>query len=104
MTQGDWVEVSVRNDMEFDATTLHWHGMLTVLTPFSDGVPGATQCQIMPGATMEYGFRASNVGTFWYHGHMREQYTDGLYGALLVKDRPTDTSTIPHYDQDITLM
>ena len=64
VNEGDWVEVTVTNNL-VDATTLHWHGMLNVLTPFSDGVPSTSQCPIQPGGSMVYGFRASNAGTYW---------------------------------------
>ena len=63
--EGDWVEVTVVNALNVDATTLHWHGMVQVLTPFSDGVPSLTQCSIPPGGSMTYSFRASNAGTYW---------------------------------------
>ena len=45
-------------------TTLLTAGMLHVGTTEMDGVPGVTQCFIPPGATYEYGFRASLAGTY----------------------------------------
>jgi hypothetical protein len=53
---------------------IHWHGFDQVLTLESDGVPGVTQCPIFPGSIITYMFRASQVGTFWYHGHKSEHY------------------------------
>jgi len=71
--EGDWVEVTVFNALNVDPTTLHWHGMLQVLTPFSDGVPSLTQCAIPPGGSMTYSFRASNAGTYWCVRRDRER-------------------------------
>jgi hypothetical protein len=53
---------------------IHWHGLDQILTISSDGVAGTTQCAILPGDTLTYGFRASQSGTFWYHGHKSEHY------------------------------
>jgi FtsP/CotA-like multicopper oxidase with cupredoxin domain len=84
VNQGDWVEIAVTNRMPLAATTINWHGQLQVMTPFADGVVSMTQCAIEPGATLVYSFRASNAGTFWYHGLLHEQTTDGLFGLLQV--------------------
>ena len=83
------VQVTVINEVFDDGTTVHWHGMLQRNTPFMDGVPGLTQCPIsnVPGNnTLVYDFTTDEPGTFWYHGHYNGQYTDGLYGALVVDD------------------
>ena len=86
--QGDWLEITVTNAMLSEPTTMHWHGQLQVMTPFQDGVPSMTQCAIQPGSSVVYAFRASNAGTYWYHGHMLEQYTEGLFGLLQVLPAP----------------
>ena len=74
------------------------------MSPFDDGVPGVTQCAIQPGATMVYGLRASNAGTYWYHGHLIEQYTDGLYGAIIVRPPPGSPQDFPEHDHEVVLM
>lgn len=33
--------------------------------------------------------KASPKGSFWYHSHMGAQRTDGLYGAFIIKERPS---------------
>ena len=86
--EGDWVTISVTNRMATKETTLHWHAQLQVMTPFEDGVPSMTQCAILPGSTVDYAFRASNAGTYWYHGHTLEQTVDGLFGLLQVRAAP----------------
>ena len=88
VNEGDWVEVTVKNLMPATETTLHFHGQMQVMTPFQDGVPSMTQCSLLPGNTLVYSFRASNAGTFWYHGHMSEQSVDGLFGLLQVRASP----------------
>jgi FtsP/CotA-like multicopper oxidase with cupredoxin domain len=86
-TQGDLVEVSVRNENVEDGMTLHWHG---VDVPFAeDGVAGVTQDSVLPGKTHVYRFVADDVGTYWYHSHQlsHEQVRDGLFGTLIVLPR-----------------
>uniref|UniRef100_A0A1X7U061 Plastocyanin-like domain-containing protein n=1 Tax=Amphimedon queenslandica TaxID=400682 RepID=A0A1X7U061_AMPQE len=52
-----------------------------------DGVEHVTQCGIPPGASFTYIFNASQYGTHWYHSHSGAQRTDGLFGALIVKEK-----------------
>jgi FtsP/CotA-like multicopper oxidase with cupredoxin domain len=40
---GDWVEVSVTNNLPDEGTSLHWHGLLQAETPWFDGVPSVSQ-------------------------------------------------------------
>ena len=51
-----------------------------------DGVEHITQCGIPPGASFTYIFKADPYGTHWYHSHSGAQRTDGLFGALIVKE------------------
>ena len=103
-TENDWVEVTVTNHLAV-ATSIHWHGMQNVGTPFSDGVPGLSQCGIPPNATLTYGFRANQAGTYWYHAHMGLQYSEGLYGPLIIgkSNSSSSPSDVYTYDQDVTL-
>ena len=92
ITLGNSVEITVINEIFDEATTIHWHGMLQIGTPFSDGVPEYTQCLIpntLGNNTIVYKFTPDRTGTYWYHGHFREQWNDGLFGALIVFD-PTE--------------
>ena len=59
--------VNVTNGLTNEGTTLHWHGLRQLGTPWFDGVPAVTQCPIIPGNTMSYLFRADLYGTSWYH-------------------------------------
>lgn len=55
---GDDVIVHVTNNMEYNGTTVHWHGIRQLNNSQYDGVPGVTQCPIAPGDTLTYKFHA----------------------------------------------
>lgn len=83
---GDWIEVTVHNDIygPEEATILHWHGLNQPGTPWYDGVPGVSQCPIVPGSSFTYRFRADEFGTSWWHSHQAAQYSQGLMGPIVV--------------------
>lgn len=85
---GDTVRVRVTNLLPNNATTsIHFHGIDQRGTPWMDGVAGVTQCGIPGGGSWTYEFTvAGQRGTFWYHAHTAVQYTDGLYGPIVVRD------------------
>jgi hypothetical protein len=51
----------------------------------ADGVPGLSQKPIQPGDTFTYKWTATQYGTYWYHGHVRGQLEDGLFGPIHIK-------------------
>jgi FtsP/CotA-like multicopper oxidase with cupredoxin domain len=83
-TQGDLVEVTLRNDDLADGATLHWHGI--DVPNAMDGVAGVTQDAVAPGEEFTYRFVAEQVGTYWYHAHQvsHEQVRAGMLGAFVV--------------------
>jgi FtsP/CotA-like multicopper oxidase with cupredoxin domain len=85
VTQGELVEVTLRNLDIADGVTIHWHGY--DVPAGEDGVAGVTQDAVAVGQQFVYRFRADQVGTYWYHSHQRsaEQVTAGLYGNLVVQ-------------------
>lgn len=87
VNQFDVVDVTVTNRLKTE-TVIHWHGMLQTATTFADGVPGLSQCPIPAGKSFNYRFVAEIPGTFWYHGHIHDQYTDGLRGMLIIHRPP----------------
>ena len=93
VTQGDLVEVLLRNADIADGVTIHWHGY--PVPAGEDGVAGVTQDAVPPGGSFTYRFRATEPGTFWYHAHQRslEAVRRGLYGALVV--RPPTPGAVP---------
>lgn len=88
-----WYEVMIINEIPDDFITIHWHGFEQKMTPYADGPIGVTQCPISnePGKNhFKYSFRAPDLpGAYFYHGHFKEQHTNGLYGAIVVDDRNT---------------
>ncbi|HEX5598770.1 MAG TPA: multicopper oxidase family protein [Micromonosporaceae bacterium] len=86
-TQGDSIEVRLRNADIEGGVSLHWHGYDVPCG--EDGVPGVTQMAVEPGEDFVYRFRADQVGTYWYHTHYASHVgvRKGLYGTLVVKPR-----------------
>ncbi|XP_019856867.1 PREDICTED: laccase-1-like [Amphimedon queenslandica] len=70
-----------------ESVSVHWHGMHQRNSNWMDGVEHVTQCGIPPGASFTYYFYARPSGTHWYHSHSGAQRTDGLFGALIVKEK-----------------
>jgi FtsP/CotA-like multicopper oxidase with cupredoxin domain len=98
--QGSEVVVHVTNEGDLDAT-VHWHGLR--LENKYDGVPHETQAPIPVGGEFTYKIRFPDPGLYWYHPHIREDYTQemGLYGNLLVV--PSDPGYWPPAHRDVLL-
>jgi FtsP/CotA-like multicopper oxidase with cupredoxin domain len=98
--QGSEIIVHVENHGDLD-TTVHWHGLR--LENKYDGVPHETQAPIPVGGEFTYRIQFPDAGLYWYHPHIREDYTQelGLYGNILV------TPSLPDYwppaDRDFIL-
>ena len=81
------------NGLDLD-TTVHWDGLRHDY--LYDGVPrggrhGGMQDPVRPGRDFTYRLRFPDPGVYWYHPHMREDYTQemGLYSnVMLVNGRP----------------
>jgi FtsP/CotA-like multicopper oxidase with cupredoxin domain len=98
--QGSEVIVHVTNEGDLDAT-VHWHGLR--LENAYDGVPHETQTPIPVGGSFTYRIRFPDPGLYWYHPHIREDYTQemGLYGNILVV--PADLGYWPPAHRDVLL-
>jgi FtsP/CotA-like multicopper oxidase with cupredoxin domain len=98
--QGSEIVVHVQNHGDLD-TTVHWHGLR--LENRYDGVPHETQAPIPVGGDFTYRIQVPDAGLYWYHPHIREDYTQelGLYGNLLVV--PTDPDYWPPVDRELVL-
>lgn len=79
---GDELEVTVTNDLQYNGTTIHWHGVRQLHTMQMDGVNGVTQCPIAPTKSYTYRFNVTQYGSSWYHSHYSLQYPDGLAGPM----------------------
>ena len=75
---------------------MHWHGL--EIESFPDGVPNWSglgsriYTQIAPNDSFIAEFVPPRAGTFPYHSHLndRHQINSGMYGAIIVTDRPRD--------------
>lgn len=106
MSIGDTVEFVVNNYLPF-STTIHFHGITQLNTPWSDGVPGVSQMPIAPGAKYVYKWTADEYGQYFYHAHHRGQIDDGLVGAIVISppaDEPSPFSLISDAADDISAM
>ncbi|KAH7631021.1 multicopper oxidase-domain-containing protein [Sordaria sp. MPI-SDFR-AT-0083] len=85
---GPWLEacweVTVKNNLRWNGTSVHWHGFRQLESFHMDGVNGITECPIAPGDTFTYRFRAMQYGSAWYHSHYSLQYGDGLLGPITI--------------------
>jgi FtsP/CotA-like multicopper oxidase with cupredoxin domain len=98
--QGSEIIVHVTNQGDLD-TTIHWHGLR--LENRYDGVAHETQAPIPVGGEFTYRIQFPDPGLYWYHPHIREDYTQelGLYGNILVV--PADYDYWPPADSDLVL-
>ena len=98
--QGSEIIVHVTNQGDLD-TTVHWHGLR--LENRYDGVPHETQAPIPVGGEFTYRIQFPDAGLYWYHPHIREDYTQelGLYANILVV--PSDPDYWPPADRDFIL-
>lgn len=99
LTEGERVEVRVQNLMPHK-TSLHFHGIEMLATPWADGVPGVSQRAIMPGEVFTYKWTATQHGSYWYHSHVAGQIDDGLYGAIVIHLKDYKTSPLGHITTD----
>jgi len=90
------VIINVKNNLTTEGISIHWHGLHQMNTPWMDGVAQVTQCQINPFSTFRYIYQARPSGTFWYHSHSGGQRTDGLFGALIVRESTERMNTVQH--------
>ncbi|HEV2893924.1 MAG TPA: multicopper oxidase domain-containing protein, partial [Actinomycetota bacterium] len=98
--QGSEIVVQVENHGDLD-TTVHWHGLR--LENKYDGVPHETQAPIPVGGEFTYRVQFPDAGLYWYHPHIREDYTQelGLYGNILVV--PADPGYWPPAHRELVL-
>ncbi|MDQ3957231.1 MAG: multicopper oxidase family protein [Actinomycetota bacterium] len=98
--QGSEIAVHVVNETDME-TTVHWHGLR--LENRYDGVPHETQEPVPAGGRYTHRLTFPDPGLFWYHPHIREDYSQelGLYGNVIVQ--PEDPSYWPPADRDVVL-
>lgn len=84
------IEITVVNTFHTDSVTIHFHGIHQQNTPWMDGVAFITQCPILPGQRFVYKFKAYPPGTSFYHAHIGDQRSMGLYGPFIVRKRDVE--------------
>lgn len=95
LKRGQPVRIVVRNNMA-EPGGVHWHGL--EIESYPDGVPGFSGMgdrimqPILPGQSFAAEFTPPRSGTFPYHSHLHEmrQISSGMYGAIIVSDKPRD--------------
>jgi FtsP/CotA-like multicopper oxidase with cupredoxin domain len=100
VAQGSEIIVNLTNHGDLD-TTLHWHGLR--LDNRYDGVPHETQAPVPVGGSFSYRVQFPDPGLYWYHPHIREDYTQelGLYGNILVL--PAERDYWPPVNRELVL-
>ncbi|KAF1963258.1 laccase precursor [Byssothecium circinans] len=93
---GDIFEITVRNQLQHNGTSIHWHGIRQLNSNTEDGVNGVTECALAPGDSKTYRFQATEYGTSWYHSHFSAQYGDGTLGTIIINGPAT-----ANYDIDL---
>jgi FtsP/CotA-like multicopper oxidase with cupredoxin domain len=103
--QGSEVTINFTNEADVE-TTVHWHGLR--LDNRYDGVPHAhhkgMQAPIPVGGGFTYQLRFPDPGIYWYHPHVREDYTQelGLYGNIIVA--PSDPAYWAPVNRELPLV
>ncbi|OAT09933.1 laccase 3, variant 1 [Blastomyces gilchristii SLH14081] len=96
---GDTLRIHVKNNLQNNGTSIHWHGIRQQHTGHQDGTNGVTECPIAPGASKTYEFKCTQYGTSWYHSHHTVQYGDGVLGAIEISGPAS-----ANYDIDLGTM
>ncbi|XP_023707484.1 laccase-4 isoform X2 [Cryptotermes secundus] len=98
--ENDILLVDVVNRVPGQGFGIHWRGQPQKETPVMDGVPMVTQCPIPSSTTFQYKFRASRAGTHLWHAQTGVQLTDGIFGALIVRQSAGRDPHFKEYDVD----
>jgi FtsP/CotA-like multicopper oxidase with cupredoxin domain len=96
---GDTIQVTIKNSLPDNGTSIHWHGLRQLHSNQMDGTNGITECPIAPGQSKTYTFKATAYGTSWYHSHYSVQYADGLVGPIKINGPTTS-----NYDIDLGVL
>ncbi|KAK7932433.1 Laccase-1 [Apiospora marii] len=87
---GDDVVINVKNSLETNGTSIHWHGIRQLHNNIHDGANGVTECPLAPGKSKTYRWRATQYGTSWYHSHFSAQYGNGIWGPIVINGPSSD--------------
>jgi FtsP/CotA-like multicopper oxidase with cupredoxin domain len=93
---GDTLQITVKNSLTTNGTSMHWHGVRQWHSNQMDGTNGITECPLAPGKSRTYTFLCTQFGTTWYHSHYSDQYSDGVVGTIII-----DGPATSNYDVDL---
>jgi multicopper oxidase len=96
--EGDALRVLLKNELEDQPATIHWHGLLVPAA--MDGVPDVSQVPIPPGEMFVYEYPVRQSGTYWYHSHYQLEEQLGLFGAFVIEAKNEPIA----YDRDYVVM
>ncbi|XP_031636102.1 laccase-2-like isoform X2 [Contarinia nasturtii] len=97
--KNDRLIIDVENRLHGSELTIHWHGIHQKETPWMDGVPMVTQCPIASGNTFRYDFHVRESGTHYYHAHSGLHRSNGIFGALNVRQQNDPNAEYYDYDR-----
>lgn len=99
--EGAEITINLKNGGTI-GTSLHAHGVR--MDNAFDGVPGVTQQEIAPGESFAYTLKFPDAGIFWYHPHVRTDFTleSGLYANIIVT--PKDSAYWSPVNREVPLM
>ncbi|PON90193.1 Laccase [Trema orientale] len=101
--EGDTLVVHVFNKSPYDIT-IHWHGILQLLSGWADGPAYATQCPIRPGESYTYRFNITGQeGTLWWHAHVGWLRAT-VYGALIIHPKSGRSYPFPKPYKEIPIL
>lgn len=88
-TEGDSVELKLRNMSQSASHTIHLHGL--DVDQWNDGVPHLS-FEVGHNETESYYFKAPHPGTYLYHCHVTSSLhvQAGMYGMLIIKPQNTN--------------
>lgn len=89
----------VKNSLQDNGTSIHFHGVRQNYTFQEDGVAAITQCPTAPGDTITYKWRATQYGSSWWHSHFYVQAWDGVFGGIVINGPAT-----ANYDVDLGVL
>lgn len=101
--EGDKLEISFKNRIPGEPTTIHWHGM-----PVPADQDGNPNDPVASGDERVYGFDLpeGSAASYWFHPHPHgltaEQVYRGLAGIFIVK--PKDDPIPPEYGDTILML
>ncbi|PKI53840.1 hypothetical protein CRG98_025735 [Punica granatum] len=101
--EGDTLHVHVINQSPYNLT-IHWHGVLQLMTGWADGPSYVTQCPILPGSSYTYRFTiAKQEGTLWWHAHV-SWLRATVYGALIIRPRSGHNYPFPKPQGEVPIL